>query len=243
VRNILTEQNRAVGVEYAVRKKWNRVEVRRAYARKIVLAAGSMATPPILRNSGVANIGDQGFYCDPGFAMFGFVPRLKGTETFMGSMSTSTEGEFALADASVSRLFHKLLMLANFKLSKLFQYSACVGVGVKVKDGLSGQMRADGGYYKTFSSEERARLKKGEQAAEEILRNAGARHIFNSGLGSVHVGGMVRIREHVDESLQTQFANLHVCDGSLIPESVRVAPTLTLICLGKYLARQLHPAL
>lgn len=242
VRNILIERNRAVGVEYAVRRKWKGVEVRRAFARKVVLAAGSMATPTVLRDSGIANIGNQGFYCDPSFAMFGFVPRLKGTETFMGSMSTSSEGEFALADASVSRLFHKVLTLANFKLSKLFSYPACVGVGVKIKDGLAGSLRADGRYHKIFSSEERARLKKGEQAAEEILRTAGAKHIFNSGLGSVHVGGLVRIREHVDEALQTQFANLHVCDGSVLPENVRVAPTLTLICLGKYLARHLHPA-
>jgi hypothetical protein len=242
VRNILFDQNRAIGVEFAVPRKWKGVEVRRAFARKIILAAGAMATPAILRDSGVTNIGRDGFFCDPSFAMFGFVPRLRGTETFMGSMSTSSD-EFALADASVSRLFHKLLMLANFKLSKLFSYAACVGVGVKIKDGMAGVMRADGSYYKSFSSDEHRRLKKGEQAAREILHNAGARHVFNSGLGSVHVGGLVRIRDHVDETLQTQFDHLHVCDGSLIPENVRIAPTLSLICLGKYLARHLLPAL
>ena len=243
VKKILVEQDRAVGVEYAVPRKWKGQEVRRAFGRKIILAAGPLATPTILRNSGIANIGKDGFYCDPSFAMFGFVPRLRGTETYMGSMSTGPEGEFALADGSVSRLFFKAIMLGKLKLSKLLSYQTCVGVGVKVKDSLGGFLRADGGYAKTFTPEERATLKRGEEAASQILRNAGARHIFNGGLGSVHVGGMVKIREHLDETLQTQFAHLHVCDGSVIPENTRIAPTLTLICLGKYLANRLNLAI
>lgn len=242
VHKVLVERDRAVGVEYAVPRKWQAAAVRRAFGRKIILAAGPVATPAILRNSGIANIGSHGFYCDPSFAMFGFVPRLRGTQTFMGSMSTGTEGEFALADASVTPLFYRVLVLANLQLSKLFAYSACVGVGVKIKDGLGGALQPDGRYHKTFTEEERDRLKRGEEAASEILRNAGARHLFKSALGSVHVGGLVRIREHLDATLQTQYAHLHVCDGSVIPPSARVAPTLTVICLGKYLARHLLSA-
>lgn len=240
---IVVERKRAVGVEYKVQRRWRAGEVRRAFARKVVLAAGPMATPTILRDSGVENVGNQGFFCDPSFAMVGFVPGLQGTETYMGSMSCSAGGEFALADGSVSRLFFKALMLGNLKLSKLLSYASCVGVGVKIKDGLGGQLHADGRYHKTFTGEERDRMKRGEAAAAEILRDAGARHIFNSGLGSVHVGGLVRLREHLDETLQTRYADLHVCDGSVLPESVRVAPTLTLICLGKYLTGHLLSAI
>lgn len=242
VRKVLVERDRAVGVEYTVPRRWQRPQVQRAFGRKIILAAGSLATPTILRNSGIAHIGREGFYCDPSFAMFGFVPGLKGTETFMGSMSSDCAGEFALADGSVTRLFFKALVLGSLKLSKLFSYAACVGVGIKIQDGPSGVLRSDGSYHKTFSGEERARLKHGEQAAAQILRHAGARQIFRSTLGSVHVGGLVRIREHLDEALQTQYADLHVCDASVIPQNVRVAPTLSLICLGKYLAGRLLPA-
>jgi hypothetical protein len=75
--------------------------------------------------------------------------------------------------------------------------------------------------------------------ARRIIQNAGGKHIFKAPLSASHVGGVIRVKEHLDEKLQTEYANLHVCDGSVIPESFRGAPTLTLICLGKYLANHL----
>jgi choline dehydrogenase-like flavoprotein len=94
-----------------------------------------------------------------------------------------------------------------------------------------------------LTREESKKLKKGEEAAIKILKNAGANHIFHSGTGAAHVGGLVRIQEHLDERLQTEYINLHVCDGSVIPENIRSSPTLTLVCLGKYLARHLLSSL
>ena len=66
--------------------------------------------------------------------------------------------------------------------------------------------------------------------------------ILKSSLSAAHIGGAIKIKEHVNEYLETEFSNLHVCDGSVIPESVKVSPTVTLVCLGKYLANHLSPA-
>jgi hypothetical protein len=239
VLKVLVEKKQAIGVEYKLRKKKEGSEICQAYGTKIILAAGSLASPMILRNSGIKDVANRGFYCDPSFAMFGFVPGLKGKDNFPGSMSTDFDDDIALGDGNVSRFFYRLLMLAKLKLLRLSSYSKCIGVGVKLKDGLGGALQEDGRYYKELTKEESRKLKKGEEAAIKILKNAGANHIFHSGFGAGHVGGLIRIQEHLDERLQTEYINLHVCDGSLIPENIRLAPTLTLICLGKYLAKHL----
>ncbi len=52
-------------------------------------------------------------------------------------------------------------------------------------------------------------------------------------------GGTVKIGELLDENLKTRQDNLYVCDCSVIPESWGLPPTLSLICLGKRLAKHL----
>jgi hypothetical protein len=111
------------------------------------------------------------------------------------------------------------------------------------KEGLGGTLREDGRYYKELKKEDLGELEKGEKMARQIIRNAGGKHIIKSSIGAAQIGGVIRIREHLDENLQTEYSNLHVCDGSVIPENVKVSPTLTLICLGKYLANRLARSL
>jgi choline dehydrogenase-like flavoprotein len=113
---------------------------------------------------------------------------------------------------------------------------------VMVRDDMGGELRTDGRYHKELTSEDLRKLEKGEQLARQIIEHAGGKHIFKSTLSAAHLGGAIRINEHVDENLQTEFKNLHVCDGSIIPETTKVAPALTLICLGKYLAGRLAQA-
>jgi choline dehydrogenase-like flavoprotein len=49
----------------------------------------------------------------------------------------------------------------------------------------------------------------------------------------------VKIGDLLDSDLKTEYDNLYVCDCSVIPEAWGLPPTLTLICLGKRLARHL----
>ena len=107
------------------------------------------------------------------------------------------------------------------------------------KEGLGGTLREDGRYHKELKKEDLGELEKGEKMARQIIQNAGGKHIFKSPLSAAQVGGVIRIKEHLDERLQTEYSNLHVCDASVMPEDVEVSPTLTLICLGKYLANHL----
>jgi choline dehydrogenase-like flavoprotein len=243
VLKVLVEKGRAIGVEYELRKTKKAFEVRQAFGTKIILAAGGAASPIILRNSGIKNIANSGFYCHPGFGMFGMISGLKTGETFVGSMGMEVEDSMGVGDANFARTLYKMFMLGQRRWIRAFLHSQSIGVGVMVKEGLGGGLREDGRYYKELTKEDRRRLENGERIARQIIRNAGGKHLFKTSLSAAHVGGAVRIKEHLDENLQTECGNLHVCDGSVIPENVRISPALTLICLGKYLANRLSPTL
>jgi len=243
VDKIIIEKNRAIGVEYKHKNNLISQNTCKAYATKIILAAGSLASPLILRNSGIKDAGKHGFYCCPNFAALGFIPGLKGTNNFVGNMSAKLDEDIVIGDANLSSTFFKMVMLAEFKFSKFFSYSNSIAVGGSIKDGISGEIMDNGRYYKKLSAGVYGKLKRGEEAGIKILQNAGAKNIMRFGYASANVGGLIRINEHVDESLQTEYTNLHVCDGSVLPENSSLSPTLTLICLAKYLSEKLSSSL
>lgn len=244
VNRILFDKKKAFGVEYKLHKQLIGSETHRAFGTKIILAAGELASPNILRNSGVKGIGDSGFYCNPGYAMYGLVPGLKGFEGFVGSVSGVCDAGIELGDATIPRALHRPMMLFGLKLRHLYSYSNSIGIGIKIKDNMGGELREDGRFWKTFDKEDHAKLTKGKQEAVKILENTGAKHIVDFGITAAgRVGGLVRIQEHLDADLETQWQNLHVCDGSVIPEGMRGTPTFTLVCLGRYLSKRLLSSL
>jgi len=236
VKKILVADGRAIGVEYQTRKK----EIRQAFGAKIVLAAGELASPKILRDSGVKGVGDRGFFCPPGHALYGIVPGMKGAEGFMGAMGCDYGKDLYIGDANMPKTMHRLMMLAKFKLRHLRAYAECIGIGVGAGDSLGGSFKEDGTFHKEYDRKVLGRLAKVRQVALDILKGTGAQHIVDFGvMASGRVGGLVRIGEHLDSNLETQFRNLHVCDGSIIPEDMQWPPTVTLVCLGKYLSKHL----
>ncbi|CAM4025337.1 GMC family oxidoreductase N-terminal domain-containing protein [Bordetella tumulicola] len=240
VDRILVEDGIAVGVEYHEKNGLWRSRQRRAFGKKIVLAAGELATPGILRDSGLRDVGDRGFVCNPGYAIYGLVPDMQGISGFVGSMGCMDDDGIELGDANIPRPIHGPMMLGGLNFRHLFSFPKTLGIGVKVKDEFGGELTDDGRFRKQISVADQAKLDKGRRRAVEILKHAGARHIVDFGVTAAgRVGGMVRINEHIDSQLETPYRNLHVCDGSIIPEALRVPPTLTLVCLGKYLSRHL----
>jgi choline dehydrogenase-like flavoprotein len=76
-------------------------------------------------------------------------------------------------------------------------------------------------------------------AKEQAILTRRARHIFRTWYLATHPGGTVKINDLVDSNLKTEYENLYVCDCSVIPFSWGLPPMLTLICLGKRLAKHL----
>lgn len=240
VHKILVEDNVAIGVEYKVKTGLFRSELRRVFGTKIVLAAGELASPQILRDSGIKGVGNRGFFCNPGYAIYGLVPGMKGTDGFGGNMGVACDDGIELGDGNISRILLRPMMLSGLNLKHFFAYRECIGIGVKVKDGLGGRLKEDGGFYKQFDKDDYAKLDKGKQVAIKILEKAGATNIIDFGLNSAgRVGGLIRIGDHLDANLETAYRNLHVCDGSVVPDEMRGPPAFTLVCLAKYLSQHL----
>jgi len=83
------------------------------------------------------------------------------------------------------------------------------------------------------------KLVHGYANARRILREAGATDIYKTWYLAAHPGGTVKIGQLVDANLQSQYRNLYVCDCSVIPEAWGLPPVLTVVALGKRLARHL----
>lgn len=239
---VLVEKDRAIGVEYELRKTKKDVEIRQAFGSKIIVAAGGAVTPIILRTSGIRNVADRGFYCHPSFMLSGTISGLKGKDGFGGSWGLLVDDGIRVGDANFDRTWDRLIMLGQRRWVRAFSYAKGIGLGVMVKDSFGGELREDGRYHKQLTTEDFAKLARGEEAARRIIEHAGGRNVRKSRISASHVGGAIRIKEHVDEKLETEYRNLHVCDGSVLPAEIST-PTLPLICLGKYLAKHLSQAI
>ena len=85
------------------------------------------------------------------------------------------------------------------------------------------------------------RMRSAEEVSRRILVEAGARPetIFTTPLRGTHPSGTVRIGTLVDETLQTEIQGLYVCDASVFPEALARPTVLTILGLGKRLAKHI----
>ena len=97
------------------------------------------------------------------------------------------------------------------------------------------------GISKPLTGQDRSHLRRAEEVSRRILVEAGARSetIFTTPLRGTHPSGTVRIGRLVDETLQTEVQGLYVCDASVFPEALARPTVLTIIGLGKRLAKHL----
>ena len=79
----------------------------------------------------------------------------------------------------------------------------------------------------------------GYDRAKKILTNAGAKDIFKTWWIASHPGGTCKINDIVDSNLKTEYDNLYVCDASVIPDEWGRPPVLSILGLGKRLAKHL----
>lgn len=242
VNKILVENHCAVGVEYTQKESIFSKRVFKAYAKKIVIAAGAFNTPKLLIDAGIADIGSNGFFCTPGFMVFGYVPGLNGQDGFLGALERSVDERVTIGDATTTSSFYKLVMLGEGKLNYLFSHPNMVSAGMLLSDTLGGEITPDGKFKKQFLSEEYESLKKSESVARLIMEKAGSTKTFKTKLVSGIPGGFLKIGIHIDRNLQTELKNLYVCDHSIIADS-KSTPTVPLVCLGKYLSKHLQAEL
>ena len=234
VKKVIVENNKAVGVEY---KKWGRTH--KVFASKIVISAGGIGSPLILRNSGIEKAGSD-FFFDPLILVVGYIKGVsQENEIPMSAGIHFPEDGFVMTDMALPKMLNTIFAASALRFWRMFTHKKAVRIMIKVRDDLGGTLKGDTGVRKSLTKNDKEKLMKGYHHAKRILKNAGAKGIYKTWYLAAHPGGTVKIGELVDENLQTGFKNLYVCDCSVIPEAWGLPPTQTIIGLGKRLSKHI----
>jgi choline dehydrogenase-like flavoprotein len=237
VERVLVEDGRAVGVEATIAG-----EIRQLRAGRVVLAAGGIGSPRLLRASSLL-AGPSAFFSDPVVAVMGSVDGLGdgeigGAEVPMAAGAGMPDEGIAFADLTLPQAMYQAFALQAGRVDRLLAHRRTLSIMVKIRDGIGGRI-GQRWVDKTLQPPDRDKFDKGIEVARGILERAGAHHIFASHHFAAHPGGSLRIGHRVGSDLQTATPGLYVCDASVIPEPWGLPPTLTLLALGKRLGQQL----
>jgi choline dehydrogenase-like flavoprotein len=237
VKRVLTENRSAVGVEYVLQGKRHQ-----AFAKTIIISAGGIGTPQILRRSGITNVGAD-FFFDPLVIVMGVIADLDGgKESPMAAGLRFGDEGYLMTDLASPRWLYWLWAAEVFRFDQLGAHKRIAPIMVKARDELGGHITGRGAIRKRLGDVETRRLMRGYEKAKEILTHAGAETIFKSRYMAAHPGGTAKINDVVDSNLQTEIDDLFVCDCSVIPEAWGLPPTITLLALGKRLGKHLAGA-
>jgi hypothetical protein len=238
---MLTENGKAVGVRAKTPQGW--IDV---MADTVVLSAGGQGTPPILQRAGLFDAG-QGLFVDPLWFVSGACDTQGSLYDIPMTAGINLEQDgIVMTDSMVPpTLYATLLTLSGPKglasLPKLIDFRKTLTVMIKVKDGLDGWVHADESFSKPIDSETWWKLNKGAVLAENILLKAGVKRekIMKTAVVASHPGGTVRIGDLLDKNCQTPIKNCYCLDTSIIPEAWGLPPTVTVVAMGKRLAKHL----
>ncbi len=228
VRRVIVEGGRAVGVEVARGRSAERFD-----ADVVVLAAGGIGNPPILRASGL-EVRD-GLWVDVVMTVAGTSKGSRMLEEQPMVWSTD-RGKFMLSP------YFDLLALFFHKPWRGRSVRDHVGLMVKVADSSEGTVEADGTVRKTLTGEDVRRLDEGRDLAIKVMEGAGVEGPFVDGLlNGGHLGGTVPLsREDVDGMRPSHLPEgLWVADLSLAPRSQGLPTVLTAAALGLRVARRI----
>jgi len=240
VKRVAIKGGKAVGV-IAVRNG----KVVRVHANTVILAAGGLASPVILQNSGIDNAGKSLF-----------VDFLNVTFGMLDNKEVNLAKEITMSVVSTKYLNDKGFLLSPFmfpplvmmtitqkrKFPKLLRYDRLLGIMTKTKDDNEGEVLKNGDFHKKPTVKDNERLDEGAGMARQILIKAGVknRNIFVVKPTGAHPGGSNPIGKVVDKDLKTGIDNLYVCDASVLPVSSGAPPIVTIVSLGKRLAKFLQ---
>ena len=232
---VIIEDKTAVGVEFTKGRKKSKV-----FAPKVIISAGGIGTPVILRASKIKRVG-YNFFFDPLIGVRGTIKDINvpNSEIPMTAGVHMEDEGYMMTDLAHPFAFTALFAAEVFRFDKIFDRRNTLQIMVKAKDTLGGRLTDRGGVRKQLDKNDKGKLLRGYERAAKILKNAGAKDIFKTWYIAAHPGGTVKIGEIVDSNLKTEYENLYVCDCSVIPEAWGLPPTLTIIGLGKRLAKHL----
>lgn len=238
ISKVITRDGRAVGVEGKIRgQKF------KAIADTVVLSAGGIGSPRIMQASGFSQAG-VGMAMDTTVMVYGFTKQNgTGKEPPMTWSWENDEEGYMLSTLTDPWLLYPMVAIRKGLMPALrwYKWNKMLGIMIKLKDETSGGVYPDGRISKPLTSGDEKSLNSANEVCKKILIEAGAdkSSIFMTPFRGTHPSGTVRFGEMLDNDLQSEAKGLYVCDASVFPESLDRPTVLTIIGLGKRLAKHL----
>ncbi len=159
-RRVLIEDGVATGVEFDHRRR-----TRRAFGSKIVVAAGGIGSPVLLRASGLQDAG-RSFFCDPVVLVIGSHPGAGGGQELPMTAGVLLEDEgYTLTDVSLPRWMLSIVTAEVGRIDKLVSSGRAAAIMVEIRDDLDGRITPRGGIRKPLSTADRQKLARGTERA------------------------------------------------------------------------------
>jgi choline dehydrogenase-like flavoprotein len=265
VERVVIEDGEATGVEYVD----GRGARRRVDAGAVVVAAGTLNTPQLLLRSGLPDspssrlVGrNLGFH--PSRLVYGLFDEPQDTHIVYpitahamahqhdedgGFVVEATTIQDPIAFATTAEDENGPLW-GPALVETLKGFRRWIGLLVMVNDENNGTVRLDENgaeaFDAAFNERERERIDGALDFTREVLTTAGARKLCWTGLLTTHVQGTCRMgsdpeRSVVDADGQSwDVKRLYVGDGSVVPRTLSVNPSLSIMALADRLAGHLH---
>ncbi|MCK9150707.1 FAD-dependent oxidoreductase [Methanobacterium alcaliphilum] len=234
IKRVLHNQKRVTGVEGVFNGNKKIIK-----ADKVILSAGALNTPIILRNSGIKKGVGENIFCD----LFITVGAFLKDSNFNQEIPMGVKTEFGpyFISPHFSAYLPPLIEQKYKEQGKTVEVSSkdVVGFMIKIADESNGYIDKKGQIFKDISSQDLKLFEEGIKKASDILIEIGAdpNSIVISPVRGAHPGGSAAMGRVVDESLQTEIEGLYIADASVIPRAPGRPPILTIVGLAKKLAK------
>jgi choline dehydrogenase-like flavoprotein len=265
VERVVVEGGEATGVEYVDADGM----LRRVGAGAVVVAAGTLNTPQLLARSGLPEtpstrlVGrNLGFH--PARLVYGLFDEPQDAHMVYPitahalSHQHDEDGGFVIEATTIMDPIGFATTVegengplwGNELVETLRNFRRWIGLLVMVNDDNNGSVQVDENgtesFDASFTAGERARIDRAFEFTRQVLVAAGASTVRWTGLLTTHVQGTCRMgsdpeRSVVDSDAQSwDVKRLYVGDGSLVPRTLSVNPSLTIMALANRLADHLH---
>ncbi|MBI4814225.1 MAG: GMC family oxidoreductase [Methanobacterium sp.] len=232
VQRVLHTEGMCTGVEGAD----SQGNIRTYHAQRVVLAAGALNTPQILKNSQITEEVGQGLFTDLFITVGGFLKdACLNKEIPMGIKSEF--GAYFISPHVSSQLV-PLMAEKGFNARN----EDVVGLMVKIADESNGSLNDDGSITKPLTNADLKLLTEGYDKSVKILTEMGVdpSSIVSTAIRGAHPGGTAAMGTVVNRSLETRINGLFIADASVIPHAPGRPPILTITSLAKRLAKNIY---
>ncbi len=209
----------------------------------VILAAGGIGSPAVLKRSGVLRLGSQEigtrFFMDPMSVLMGYSRDNDGGAWRVPSFSHAIEklaesDHFIIGNSSSLVTLGFGAMRWNSFWHNMYRIpfiTRGVGVFIKVGDESNGCIHANEAMEKPFLEVDHARMNKAIEICRELLIKANCKPDTISVTKWVggHPGGTISMGLATNKDFSTEIQGLYVCDGSVMPVSPGVPPALIIL--------------